>query len=208
MTQRISIGIIDYGMGNLRSVAKALEHLGASVYVGDRVKQLAKCRKIVLPGVGHFGAAMKELKKRGLIDFICKSIASGKPFLGICLGLQLLFEKSDENKTAKGLGIWKGKVVRFSGDAMKKLKIPHMGWNSVNFKRKTSLMDGVKNGSYFYFVHSFVAKPTNLKLIAAVTHYGIDFPSALTSDNVMALQFHPEKSQKAGLKILKNFIEE
>ncbi len=207
MAQRVLIGIIDYGMGNLRSVAKALEHLGASIYVGDSAQGLAKAQKIILPGVGHFGAAMKELRKRKLIDFIYQSIADGKPFLGICLGLQLLFEQSEENKNVKGLGVWKGNVVRFRKGAVKGLKIPHMGWNSVELKRKTGLMSGVKNGSYFYFVHSYIAKPADSKLIVGTTHYGINFPSALASDNVTALQFHPEKSQSVGLKILKNFIE-
>ena len=199
------IGIIDYGMGNLRSVSKAVEHLGGTVYVGDNPIKLRRMHKLILPGVGAFGVAMDELRKRKLIDPICQAAQAGKSLLGICLGLQLFFEQSNENKNKKGLGIWKGEVVRFDLKHTN-LKIPHMGWNSVSFTKRFPLMSKVPNSSYFYFVHSYYAQPADKTLIAGTTEYGVHFPSYLVSNNIYALQFHPEKSQQAGLQILKNFI--
>lgn len=200
------IGVIDYGMGNLRSVSKAIEHLGGSVYVGSDRRKLSQVRKLVLPGVGAFGDAIRELKKRNLIPLVKEAAKNGKPLLGICLGLQLFFEKSAESPGVKGLGIWKGLVKRFPIRKNKSLKIPHMGWNRVRFQKKSSLVSRIKNESYFYFVHSYYAQPQDESLMVGETDYGIDFPSVLESGNIFAVQFHPEKSQKAGLEILKNFI--
>ena len=200
------IGIIDYGMGNLRSVSKAIEHLGGRVYVGEDPKKLSQANKLILPGVGAFGDAMRELKKRRLITLIHKAIEHNKPFLGICLGLQLLFERSTESKAVQGLGIWKGNVVRFNPMKRPLLKIPHMGWNQVHFEKQTPLVKRVRNKSYFYFVHSYYAQPKDESLIVGQTDYGTKFPSVLACENVFAVQFHPEKSQSAGLQIIKNFI--
>lgn len=199
------IGIIDYGMGNLRSVSKAIEHLGGSVYVGSDVRTLSKCSKLVLPGVGAFGHAMKELKKRKLITLIQKAARDGKKILGICLGLQLFFERSAEDPNVKGLGLWRGSVLRFPR-SRKNLKIPHMGWNNVDLRKPCAITSGVKNNNYFYFVHSYYGKPQNKGLMVGTTAYGVKFSAILASDNIFAVQFHPEKSQDAGLKILKNFI--
>ncbi|MBI4395415.1 MAG: imidazole glycerol phosphate synthase subunit HisH [Candidatus Omnitrophica bacterium] len=201
------IGIVDYGMGNLRSVSKAVEHLGGSVYVGNDPKKLERAKKIILPGVGAFGDAMRELKKRSLILPLQNAARKGKLILGVCLGLQLFFERSQESPSVKGLGLWKGSVKRFKNQRKHKLKIPHMGWNQVRFKKRTLLLSNVKNEDYFYFVHSFYAQPEDRNLIVGETDYGIRFPSVLASRNVLAVQFHPEKSQNAGLQILKNFID-
>ena len=199
------IAVIDYGMGNLRSVQKALEVSGAKTKVTSNAKDIEKCSKLVFPGVGAFGAAMKELKRLKLVDPIRDAIAEGKPFLGLCLGLQLLFDKSEEAPGVKGLSILKGEVRRFK---VKDLKIPHMGWNCINQKPKTKnkILDGVPNGSYMYFVHSYYVKPKDKGVILTTTDYGTEFVSGVCMDNVYGLQFHPEKSQETGLKILKNFV--
>ena len=201
-----TIGVIDYGSGNLRSVSKAIEHLGGSVYVGSDRKKLSRAGKLVLPGVGAFGDAICELKKRKLIPVIQEAAKSGKPVLGICLGLQLFFEQSAESPKVKGLGIWKGVVRRFPIRKNKDIKIPHMGWNRVRFKQSSPLLSRVKDKSHFYFVHSYYAEPSDKSLVIGETDYGVDFPSILASRNIFAVQFHPEKSQHAGLEILKNFI--
>ena len=208
------IAVIDYGMGNIRSVQKALEVSGAKTKVTSSAKDIEKCSKLVFPGVGAFGAAMKELKRLKLVDPIRDAIDEGKPFLGLCLGLQLLFERSEEAPGVKGLGILKGEVKRFAFTqyAMRNtqyaLKVPHMGWNSINQKPKTKnkILDGVPNGSYMYFVHSYYVKPKDKGVILTTTDYGTEFVSGVCMDNVYGLQFHPEKSQKTGLKILKNFV--
>ena len=205
MSQKI-IGIIDYGMGNLRSVGKAVERMGGRVYVGSDPKKLRQAEKLILPGVGAFGDAIRELKKRGLIPVIKKAIKKKKPFLGVCLGLQLLFESSEESPGVKGLGIWKGKVKRFRLKKSVDFKIPQMGWNQVKWMRSSSVSRRVKTQSYFYFVHSYFAEPKDRSLIVGNTDYGVKFPSVLANGNVFAVQFHPEKSQKTGLQILKNFI--
>ena len=199
------IAVIDYGMGNLRSVQKALEVSGAKTKVTSSAKDLEKCDKLVFPGVGAFGAAMKELKRLKLVDPIRDAIGEGKPFLGLCLGLQLLFERSEEAPGIKGLGILKGEVRRFK---VKGLKVPHMGWNSINQKSKTKnkILDGVPNGSYMYFVHSYYVKPKDKGVILTTTDYGAEFVSGVCMNNVYGLQFHPEKSQEMGLEILKNFV--
>ncbi len=195
------IAIVDYGMGNLRSVEKAFAHLGADARVTAEPKDLENAAKIVLPGVGAFDQAVVELQKRGLFQTIQKNIRGGKPFLGLCLGLQLLFESSDEGKE-RGFGILPGRVKRFEG----KLKIPHMGWNRVELRDKAfKSWDGIADGAWFYFVHSFYA-PDGPEC-AASTEYGARFASVIAKDNVLATQFHPEKSQENGLRVLKNFAE-
>ncbi len=197
------IVVIDYGMGNLHSVRKALEVVGANARVSSRAKDILKADKIVFPGVGSFGEAMKELKRRKLVQPIKDAIAEGKPFLGLCLGLQLLFERSEEAPGVKGLGVLKGEVKRFK---LKGFKVPHMGWNSIKNKR-SDIFDKVPDNSYMYFVHSYYVKPKDKKVVLSTTSYGIDFASGVCKDNVYAFQFHPEKSQALGLKILKNFVE-
>ena len=199
------ISVVDYGMGNLRSVSKALELLGAKVCVTSNPKQIERASKIVLPGVGEFGHAIEELKKRHLMESIKEGVERGKPFLGICLGLQLLLEKSDESPKVKGLSLFKGKVRRLKAKN-NSFKIPQMGWNQVKFKRKSPLIRGLGENPYFYFVHSYYADPVNKSDVLGTTEYGAAFASILERESVFAVQFHPEKSQKSGLQILKNFI--
>lgn len=201
------IVVVDYGMGNLRSVSKALESLGGSVCVTADPAKIKQCSKLVLPGVGAFGDASAELQKRLLWGSVLGHVQSGKPFLGICLGLQLLLEASEESPGALGLGLFKGKVLRFKSSG---IKIPHMGWNTVDFhpEEKHPLLKGIKPASYFYFVHSYYAAPDEAEAAVGKTQYGQEnFAAILGKDNVFATQFHPEKSQEAGLRILKNFLE-
>ncbi len=202
------IVIIDYGMGNLHSVSKALENAGAKVKISSKPSDILKAEKLVLPGVGAFKEAMGELKKRNLITPIIKYITEIKrPFLGLCLGLQLLFEKSEEGGRIKGLGILKGKVKRFSFPLSKKLKIPHMGWNQIRIKNKNCpILKGIPDKTYMYFVHSYYVEPGDKTIIATLTNYGINFTSSICQDNIYAWQGHPEKSQKMGIKILENFV--
>ena len=212
------IVVVDYGMGNLRSVSKALEALGASVRVSSDPKDVAGADKIILPGVGAFPAAMRELTTRKLIEPITSAIASGKPYLGICLGLQLLFEESDEGQGAKGLGVLAGRVKRFAFPAPRAprpapLKIPHMGWNQIRPQttdhrpqNQCPLLKGIPEGSFFYFVHSYYAEPADRTVTAAETDYGGRFASMVWRDNLFATQFHPEKSQAVGLQLLKDFV--
>jgi imidazole glycerol-phosphate synthase subunit HisH len=202
-----AIGVIDYGMGNLRSVSKAIEHLGGNVYVGNDATELESAKKLVLPGVGAFGDAIDELTKRGLIQLIRDAAQNGKPLLGICLGLQLFFESSEESPQARGLGIWKGTVKHFKLQKHSAQKIPHMGWNEVRWKKQNGVTSNVKDRNYFYFVHSFYAAPKDGELVIGTTDHGITFPSVLASERTLAVQFHPEKSQSAGLQILRNFME-
>jgi glutamine amidotransferase len=201
------IAIIDYGMGNLRSVQKGFERMGREAVVTRDPRTILDAGKVVLPGVGAFPDCMRNLEEYGLIDAVQKSIASGKPFLGICLGLQLLFTESEEFGISKGLDIMKGRVVRFKGPEFKGLKIPHMGWNSISIKRRPPAMQDVPDGSHVYFVHSFHVVPEDRSVIATTTNYGIDFVSSIWKDNIVAVQFHPEKSQALGLTILKRFGE-
>jgi glutamine amidotransferase len=201
------IAIIDYGMGNLRSVQKGFERMGREAVVTRDPRTILDAGKVVLPGVGAFPDCMRNLEEYGLIDAVQKSIASGKPFLGICLGLQLLFTESEEFGISKGLDIMKGRVVRFKGPEFKDLKIPHMGWNSISIKRRPPAMQDVPDGSHVYFVHSFHVVPEDRGVIATTTNYGIDFVSSIWKDNIVAVQFHPEKSQALGLTILKRFGE-
>jgi glutamine amidotransferase len=201
------IAIIDYGMGNLRSVQKGFERMGREAVVTRDPRTILDAGKVVLPGVGAFPDCMRNLEEYGLIDAVQKSIASGKPFLGICLGLQLLFTESEEFGISKGLDIIKGRVIRFKGAEFKDLKIPHMGWNSASIKRRPPAMADVPDNNYFYFVHSFHVVPEDKGVIATTTNYGIDFISSIWKDNIFAVQFHPEKSQALGLSILKRFGE-
>ena len=208
------IAIIDYGMGNLRSVQKGFERMGREAVVTRDPKTILDAGKVVLPGVGAFPDCMRNLVEYGLIDAVQKSIAAGKPFLGICLGLQLLFTESEEFGISKGLDIIKGKVIRFKGpafdtphSALGTLKVPHMGWNSLSIKRRPPAMQDVPEGSHVYFVHSFHVVPEDKGVIATTTNYGIDFVSSIWKDNIFAVQFHPEKSQALGLSILKRFGE-
>ncbi|MER3447138.1 MAG: imidazole glycerol phosphate synthase subunit HisH [Candidatus Dadabacteria bacterium] len=197
------ISIVDYGMGNLRSVKKAFESLGFSVALTRDPEGILSSSGLVLPGVGAFGDCMKNLEEYGLSEPIRKFIYSGKPFLGICLGLQLLFEESDESPGIRGLGILKGRVIRFPIN--KRLKIPHMGWNRVYIDSKLPIVRGITSGSWFYFVHSYFPEPEDKGIIAGRTQYGIEFTSAIQKENIFACQFHPEKSSIMGLKLLENF---
>ncbi len=195
------IAIIDYGMGNLFSVQKALERIGFSATITALPDVLAKAEKIVLPGVGAFGDAMREIERRRLVEPIRQAVAAGKPFLGICLGLQVLFEKSEESPGIPGLGILPGEVKRFVTD----MKVPHMGWNQIRIRRPAPIFDGIGDDAYVYFVHSYYVVPVRAEDIAATTDYELEFVSSVWRHNLFATQFHPEKSQAVGLKILKNF---
>ncbi|MDY6843373.1 MAG: imidazole glycerol phosphate synthase subunit HisH [Thermodesulfobacteriota bacterium] len=208
--------IIDYGMGNLRSVQKGFEKIGQKATITSNPREVLKAKKVVLPGVGAFKNGMENLKKYGLIDPIYQTIKDGKPFLGICLGLQFLFTKSEEFGNVEGLGIIPGKVVRFStnlpspnahNNGQEKLKVPHMGWNTIDMKQKNALFHNIEDHSYFYFVHSYYVVPEDNRVISTTTNYGITFTSSICKDTIYACQFHPEKSQRLGLKILKNFGE-
>jgi glutamine amidotransferase len=194
------IAIIDYGMGNLRSVCKAFEAVGAQARVTCKIEDILKADKVVLPGVGAMGPAMQKLQELGLTGPIRKVIQDGKPFLGICLGLQLLFEKSSEGGFSEGLKILKGSVERFT-----ELKVPHMGWNQIKVMSSSDLFKGFSSGENVYFCHSYYVKPQDISIGAGITNYGIDFVSAVVHDNIWGVQFHPEKSQKCGLQILENF---
>jgi imidazole glycerol-phosphate synthase subunit HisH len=199
------IVIIDYGMGNLRSVQKGFEKVGHQALVTSDPAQVAAASKVVLPGVGAFEDAMAELHRLDLVAPVLDAIGAGKPFLGICLGLQLLFDVGYENGRHKGLGVLPGEVVRF--DLPKGYTVPHMGWNQLNIRRPAPILNDVAEGTYVYFVHSYYVVPKDPQVIAAETDYGGPFCSMIWRDNVFATQFHPEKSQAEGLKILKNFAE-
>ncbi len=222
------IAVIDYDMGNLRSVEKAFEKIGAKAGITRDPGDIKDASHIVLPGVGAFKDCMSGLEKYGLIDPIIRSIEAGKPFLGICLGLQLLFDESSEFGRHKGLGLISGKVERFpphmqapsdgpqeqggAGTACPageqgELKVPHMGWNDVRKKKESLLLKDIPDGSFFYFVHSYYAVPDDEPVTLTATSYGVEFASSIEKDNITACQFHPEKSQKKGLKVLKNFSE-
>ncbi len=195
------IAIIDYGTGNLRSVQKAFERVGANARITDKPNDLLKAEKVVLPGVGAILPAMQKLEALDLVAPIKAVIRSGKPFLGICLGLQLLFEQSEEGGNVQTLSVFPGKVTRFTS-----LKVPHMGWNEVEIKTpECPIFKGIKQNTDFYFCHSFFVDPSRKEIIATQTNYGRMFTSSIWKDNVFAVQFHPEKSQGAGLTILKNF---
>lgn len=196
------IAIIDYGMGNLRSVQKALEKAGAKTVITQNVTEIEKADKVVLPGVGAILPAMEKLQSLNLVASIEKTIKQDKPFLGICLGLQLLFEKSFEGGEVKALGILKGEVKRFEA-----LKVPQMGWNQITFTQNTCpLFKEIVQTADVYFCHSYFVDPTDKSVIAATTDYGVTYASAIARKNLFGVQFHPEKSQTVGLKILENFV--
>ncbi len=197
------IAIIDYQMGNLRSVQKGFEKVGHAATVTSDPEVLAKADKVVLPGVGAFGDAMAELRRRELVEPIRQLVASGKPFLGICLGLQLLFETGYEGGRHEGLGILPGEVVRF--ELPHDFKVPHMGWNQLSIRKRAPLLAGLADGVYCYFVHSYYVVPRDADVIATETSYGQPFCSMIWRDNLLATQFHPEKSQHDGLQMLANF---
>ena len=206
------ICIVDYGMGNLRSVQKALERVGYGAQVTSDPRKVKDASKLILPGVGAFRDCMLNLESLNLLGAVVKSIEAGKPFLGICLGLQLLFEQSDEFGPQRGMAILSGRVTKFpegiqDPDSGERYPIPHMGWNTVELKKEIPLFKGIESGSYFYFVHSYYPIPEDPKDIAATTPYGIEFVCAVQRDNIHAVQFHPEKSQEVGLRLLTNFGE-
>ena len=197
-------------MGNLRSVQKGFEAVGAEAIITSDSQKILSAKSVVLPGVGAFKDCMSNLEKLNLIDTVHQSVKSGKPFLGICLGLQLLFNQSEEFGQVNGLGILPGKVVGFKdaqpkSDSGEPLKIPHIGWNTVHAVSGNPLFDSVADDSYFYFVHSYYIVPQNHEIVATTTQYGIEFTSGIHHENIHAFQFHPEKSQRLGLTLLKNF---
>ncbi len=213
MTKGDPIGVVDYGMGNLRSVGKALESQGFPVIVSGSRRELSRCRGIVLPGVGAFRDCMANLRRQELLPFLAEVLEEGRPFLGICLGLQVLFAESEEFGRHEGLGVFPGKVVRFprrfSGPAepggRPVLKVPHMGWNRISIVREHPVLRGIPDGTYFYFVHSYYVSPEDPSVVVCRTPYGIEFAAGVGRGNLLAVQFHPEKSQAAGLAILANF---
>jgi glutamine amidotransferase len=199
------IAILDYGMGNLRSVQKGFEQVGHQAMITSDPAELLRAERAVLPGVGAFGDAMVELKRRNLIEAIREFIDSDRPLLGVCLGMQILFERGYESGAHKGLGILSGEVVRF--DLPSEYKVPHMGWNQLAIRRKSPLFEEIGDGAHVYFVHSYYVVPSDKTVISAETDYGGKFTSAIRRDRLYATQFHPEKSQALGLRMLKNFAE-
>jgi len=197
------IVIIDYGMGNLRSVQKGLERVGCKAQVTREPQQIVSARGVVLPGVGAFSACMENLRRFGLVEAIREVVLQRKPFLGICLGFQLLFTESEEFGPQKGLDLFPGKVVGFH--PQNGLKVPHMGWNRIVKKKESPFLQGITDGDYLYFVHSYYVTPADVSVVATTTTYGTSFVSSIATDHLFACQFHPEKSQKIGLRILENF---
>ncbi|RJP70771.1 MAG: imidazole glycerol phosphate synthase subunit HisH [Candidatus Abyssobacteria bacterium SURF_17] len=205
------IAIVDYQMGNLRSVQKAFEHMGFEAVITDAPEVMMDAAGLVLPGVGAFGDCYRELNSRGLVSPLLEWVGSGRPFLGICLGLQILFRSSEESSGTPGLKVIPGAVKRFTNGS---LKVPHMGWNQVRHPKGSGgdhalaecpLFEGIPDGAYFYFVHSYYVVPEEPDVTCCVTDYGVTFTSAIWRDNVYAVQFHPEKSQDAGLRVIENF---
>lgn len=199
------IAVIDYGAGNIQSVYKALKHIGCEAVVTRDKNIIMKADGTILPGVGSFGDTMDTMNKYKISNTVTDYIKSGRPFLGICLGLQLLFPSSDESPEAEGLNIFRGSITKIpSGEG---LKIPHMGWNSLDIKKKDGIFKGIADNSYVYFVHSYFLDAADKSIVSAQTNYGITIDAAISKDNVFATQFHPEKSGETGLKILKNFVD-
>jgi len=204
------IAIIDYGMGNLRSVQKGFEKVGFDAVVTADPKVVLEAERVVLPGVGAFPDCMRNLEQGGFVEPLLKVIQGGRPFLGICLGLQLLFTESEEFGVHKGLDVIPGRVIRFPEgmeENGEELKVPHMGWNQLAIHSRPPVFAGIDEGTNVYFVHSYYVKPADQAVVAATTGYGIEFCAAIWKDNIVATQFHPEKSQEKGLRILKNFGE-
>ena len=199
------IAIVDYGAGNLKSVRNALDYLGCQNTVAASPREIAAADGVILPGVGEFGTAMGELNKRGLTEVVKDAAASGKPFLGICLGMQLLFDESEESPGVAGLGVIPGQSLLFPADAG--LKIPHMGWNSIKIKKDARLLGCLKGEPYMYFVHSYYVKAADPACVAAVTDYGVTFDASVEQGGLFGCQFHPEKSGEAGLAVLRRFTE-
>ncbi len=199
------IAVIDYDAGNLKSVEKALILLGEEVIVSRDSEEILKADRVILPGVGAFGDAMEKLNRFGLVETIHKVVENKTPFLGICLGMQLLFDESDEAPGVKGLGILPGKILRIP--PVQGLKIPHMGWNSLKITENARLFKGISDGAYVYFVHSYYLKADEEAIVAASTEYGVTIHASVEAGNVFGCQFHPEKSSEVGLRILKNFAE-
>jgi glutamine amidotransferase len=196
------IAIIDYGAGNLKSVKKAFDHIGVQSEIISSKKKIRDDIKIVFPGVGAFGAAIGRLKESGFYQILRQWCVSNKPFLGICLGMQLLFDSSSESNNINGLGIFKGNCLRF-----KSHKVPQMGWNQIKIVKDSKLLEGIIDGSFFYFLHGYYVAPTDMKIVTANTQYGVTYPSIIERGKVYAVQFHPEKSGELGLRILKNWVE-
>ena len=204
------IAVVDYGVGNLRSAQKGLERAAAEegldleVRVTPEPADIERARGVVLPGVGAFAHCMEELAEAGMTDVVLDAAASGRPFFGICVGMQILFEESEEFGRVRGLGVLPGRVTRFRS---RSVKIPHMGWNALEKRTPNAMFDGIPDGTYYYFVHSFYAQPTDTAVVAATSTYGDEeFAAAVGRGNVFATQFHPEKSQEAGIRLLRNFV--
>ena len=197
------IVVIDYGMGNLRSVQKGLERVGCKAQVTRDPKQIVSAQGVVLPGVGAFNACMENLRRFGLVEPIRQAVRQKKPFLGICLGFQLLFTESEEFGPQKGLDLFPGRVVGFHPE--NGLKVPHMGWNRIGKKKESPFLEGISDGDFVYFVHSYYVAPEDESMVATTTDYGASFVSSVANDHLFACQFHPEKSQEIGLRILANF---
>ncbi len=202
------IAIVDYGMGNLRSVQKALQRVGGDARIVSTPAELAHAEKVVLPGVGAFQDAIDRLRAGGLVDPLVRCANEGTPLLAICLGLQLLFEVSYEDGEHTGLGVFGGRVARFQFDGAEhaSLRVPHMGWNQIRWSRPCPILDGIDPGAYTYFAHSYYVVPDDDGITCTTTDYGITFTSSVWRDNVFASQFHPEKSQAVGLRLLQNFV--
>ncbi len=192
--------VVDYGVGNLRSITRGLEKAGAKVKLTRSVEDLIEAEAVVLPGVGAFRDALKNIEP--LRNILLQEVKNGKPFLGICLGLQILFEESTEGGRTQGLSLIKGKVVKLPDS----VKVPHIGWNTIEIKKRNPLLNDVAEGAYFYFVHSYYAIPEDEEVIVATTKYGVEFPSVICNGNIFATQFHPEKSGEVGLRVLRNFV--
>ena len=195
------VAIIDYGVGNLRSVEKAFAAMGCEAVISGEESVLRAAERLVLPGVGAFGACMKALSERGFDRLVREKVEEGTPLLGVCVGMQLLFEQSDEFGATRGLGLLRGRVRRFNDE----LLVPHVGWNRITQIRENPLFNGVTNGSFFYFVHSYYCEPVDSQVITGETEYGVNYASVVAHKNICGVQFHPEKSQDAGLRLLRNF---
>lgn len=195
------IGIIDYGAGNLLSVKKALSYLHVDCKIIKTKNDFNRVKKIILPGVGAFQSAIQRLKDTGVYGITRDWLSANKPFLGICLGMQLLFEASDESKGAAGFSVFKGKALRFKSE-----KVPQIGWNQVHIQQKSKLMNGIKDNSFFYFLHGYFVRPINTNIVIGTTDYNTVYPSVIKSGNIYAVQFHPEKSSSVGLKLLNNWV--
>ena len=200
------IAVIDYGAGNLQSVVKALHYINCECIVTNKKEEILGCDAALLPGVGSFGDSMDSMNKTGAADAVCEFIKTGKPFLGICLGLQLLFDGSEESPDAKGLGLLKGSITRIPNHE-ETLKIPHMGWNSLDIRKKDGLFKGIDGNPYVYFVHSYFLRADDQCIVSSQTNYGTIIDASVQYENIFATQFHPEKSGTVGLKILNNFAE-